>query len=172
MTEQFLFLLFFCGHNFAEELNVNWSPDNPFLHLLNKPPTSAAAAEPRPDTDSFFPTRRQSEEYGMKNHENTGLTGARVSTDRPAGTFLFREPSQRLSAGRQTYKHTHLRPTHLPALMWQRWNGPFLFSHSPSTPLLPLKITLRSTHQNRCHADKSSPIADIQKEILQITSHF
>lgn len=37
----------------------------------------------------------------MKNHENKGLTGARVSTDLPAGSFLFRKATQKLSAGRQ-----------------------------------------------------------------------
>lgn len=75
--------------------------DNLLLHLLNIPPTSAGAAEPWPDTDSFFPTCRGREECGMKNHENKGLTGARVSTNLPAGSFLFRKATQKLSVGRQ-----------------------------------------------------------------------
>lgn len=37
----------------------------------------------------------------MKNHDNKGLTGARVSTDLPSGSFLFRKATQKLSAGRQ-----------------------------------------------------------------------
>lgn len=75
--------------------------DNLLLHLLNIPPTSAVVAEPWSNTDSFFPTRRRREEYGMKNHENKELTGARVSTDLPAGSFLFLKATQKLSAGRQ-----------------------------------------------------------------------
>lgn len=127
--------------------------------------SSAIFVELWPDSDSFFPTLREREMEGWNIIKIRDWQEPEWALTCPPAIF-YSEPTQSLSAGRQTYKHTHLRPPHPLAIMWhlQRWNGPFLFNHSASTPPCPQNYFAINT-SNCCHTDKSAhtDVADIQR---------